>query len=132
MQIEQSALAKAFRGELVSQDPDDEPATMLLERIRLTRNGEAAAPRRGRTGRSDDTTTAAEPTNGYAPAQSEEPLDLVIAAFQQGEPRLGATAITQATGLDAAVVKRALAALVNSGQVRVHGRARGTTYEWAT
>lgn len=28
-----SALAKAFRGELVPQDPDDEPATELLERI---------------------------------------------------------------------------------------------------
>jgi type I restriction enzyme S subunit len=30
-------LAKAFRGELVSQDPNDEPASMLLERIRAAR-----------------------------------------------------------------------------------------------
>jgi type I restriction enzyme S subunit len=30
-------LAKAFRGELVSQDPNDEPATALLERIREER-----------------------------------------------------------------------------------------------
>ena len=29
-----SILAKAFRGELVPQDPDDEPAATLLERIR--------------------------------------------------------------------------------------------------
>jgi len=29
-----SLLAKAFRGELVSQDPSDEPASVLLERIR--------------------------------------------------------------------------------------------------
>ncbi|MCX6033198.1 MAG: restriction endonuclease subunit S [Chloroflexi bacterium] len=32
-----SLLAKAFRGELVPQDPDDEPAAVLLERIRAAR-----------------------------------------------------------------------------------------------
>jgi type I restriction enzyme S subunit len=32
--LTQSILAKAFRGDLVPQDPNDEPATVLLERIR--------------------------------------------------------------------------------------------------
>lgn len=32
--VPQSILAKAFRGELVSQNPDDEPASVLLERIK--------------------------------------------------------------------------------------------------
>lgn len=36
----ESILAKAFRGELVPQDPDDEPASVLLERIRASSNGE--------------------------------------------------------------------------------------------
>jgi type I restriction enzyme, S subunit len=32
--LEQAILAKAFRGELVPQDPNDEPASVLLARIR--------------------------------------------------------------------------------------------------
>ena len=36
--LNQSILAKAFRGELVPQDPDDEPADVLLERIRMDAN----------------------------------------------------------------------------------------------
>ena len=36
-QLNRSILAKAFRGELVEQDPNDEPASVLLERIRVDR-----------------------------------------------------------------------------------------------
>lgn len=45
--LTQSILAKAFRGELVPQDPNDEPASALLERIKAQR---ASAPKakRGR------------------------------------------------------------------------------------
>ncbi len=32
--LPQSILAKAFRGELVPQNPNDEPASVLLERIK--------------------------------------------------------------------------------------------------
>jgi type I restriction enzyme S subunit len=35
--LEQAILAKAFRGELVPQDPADEPAAVLLERIKSQR-----------------------------------------------------------------------------------------------
>jgi type I restriction enzyme S subunit len=43
--LDQAVLAKAFRGELLPQDPNDEPASILLERVRDRRHG-AAQPRR--------------------------------------------------------------------------------------
>lgn len=41
-------LATAFRGDLVPQDPSDEPADQLLARLRAKRDTAPAAPRRGR------------------------------------------------------------------------------------
>lgn len=43
--FEQSILSKAFRGELVPQDPNDEPASILLERIRQEKARVAAQPK---------------------------------------------------------------------------------------
>ncbi len=40
--LDQSILAKAFRGELVPQDPNDEPSSVILERIRAERASESS------------------------------------------------------------------------------------------
>jgi type I restriction enzyme S subunit len=45
--LDQAVLAKAFRGELVPQDPNDEPAGVLLERIRAER-GTSEKPKQRR------------------------------------------------------------------------------------
>ena len=47
-QLDQSILAKAFRGELVPQDPNDEPANLLLERIRAERERLGNSKKRGK------------------------------------------------------------------------------------
>ncbi|MHB8469038.1 MAG: restriction endonuclease subunit S domain-containing protein [Gaiellaceae bacterium] len=46
--LRRSILASAFRGQLVPQDPDDEPASVLLERIASERAAAPKPPRRSR------------------------------------------------------------------------------------
>jgi hypothetical protein len=54
-QLTPALLTKAFRGELVPQDPNDEPASVLLERIlaaRVVAKGNGAKPQRRKTDKS--------------------------------------------------------------------------------
>lgn len=56
-QLEQSILAKAFRGELVPQDPSDEPASVLLERIQAERAKQEAEAKTATARKSTGKTT---------------------------------------------------------------------------
>jgi type I restriction enzyme S subunit len=47
--LRQAVLKRAFEGRLVAQDPDDEPASALLERIRAAREARAAGGKKRKT-----------------------------------------------------------------------------------
>ena len=49
--LRQAILKKAFSGQLVSQDPNDEPASVLLDRIRAEREQLTKGPRHRKTGK---------------------------------------------------------------------------------
>jgi type I restriction enzyme S subunit len=72
-------LAKAFRGELVPQDPSDEPAIVLLERIRAARQVEAAAGKPSLRGRRKAATNPDQIAMDAAPV----PLDFLAGLLRE-------------------------------------------------
>jgi type I restriction enzyme S subunit len=102
-------LAKAFRGELVPQDPNDEPASVLLERIRAARQAQAGAGKPSRRGR-PKAAAAPEPINrNAAPAPSEPlPPDL-LAQLMRECGALSERALLAASELDPASFQAQLA-----------------------
>jgi hypothetical protein len=89
--LDPAVLAKAFRGELVPQDPNDEPASALLERIRAER-AVASAKRRCAHGRSKKLANRA----CGSPALRGSPRD--VSYMRRGRRRAGASADVRPAG----------------------------------
>jgi type I restriction enzyme S subunit len=70
-QLESSILAKAFRGELVPQESNDEPASVLLERIRAEREQQQPQASRGRRTRRSTTDPPADVNNDECDEQDD-------------------------------------------------------------
>lgn len=115
-----SLLARAFRGELVSQDPNDEPAEKLLERIRAARAVQPSVirTRRARTPRQAAISTSAQSVAAM-PAPADMPTTQTSTAPQVSSFDLTSTLATpagsrtladlrKAAGLNQAVVAKAM------------------------
>jgi hypothetical protein len=74
--LESAILAKAFLGELVPQDPNDEPASVLLERIRAQRATTEGEPKRQRRTKTRRREATSDPEPGaIAKATTPRPSD---------------------------------------------------------
>jgi type I restriction enzyme S subunit len=144
-QIENSVLERAFRGELVPQDPDDEPASVLLERIRAQREEEerTAASRssrlrgsksgsrtRNRKGAKDAKSTPYPSTIPDLKAAEPDLLQAVLDHLQTiGTPQ-SKDQILQALNQPAHHWPNLRQALATHPKIQTTGQKRGTRYGW--
>ena len=106
-------LAKAFRGELVPQDPNDEPANVLLERIRAARQVGAGAGKSSGRGRKK---AAALPDQLHLDAVPVPP-DLLSGLLRECGA-LSERALLAASELDAGRFRRQLEHELKAGSIR--------------
>lgn len=133
--LTQSILAKAFRGELVPQDENDEPAAVLLERIRgqhsqAVQVGRRSAPQQAtrrsltsRTGKPATLSLVAE-----TPASYVRNIPQTILAHMQPRVEYSRADIADALGLSTSDWNWAIRQLKEEGKVVQTGERRGARY----
>ena len=81
-QLTQSILAKAFRGELVPQDPNDEPASVLLERIRAERENRENVAKTAKKPAANKKQPSKKAQPQLEPKPQLEPIQLELPLFE--------------------------------------------------
>jgi len=132
-QLTPSLLAKAFRGELVEQYPNDEPASVLLERIRSERSTRVPTLRRRIVSPLSTHKTQIlkpepfPPTTGPVVLNSGIIPDRILAVMQTGRDYSRAE-ITAASGISDTEWTWAIKQLKEKGKVKQKGERRGAKY----
>lgn len=88
--LAQSILAKAFRGELVEQDSNDEPASLLLERIKLEQLEEPKPAKRTRSTKDKAAQKVEEVSSTEASEESIQLQSEVLSMLQKANVELSA------------------------------------------
>ncbi len=127
--LRQSILKQAFSGQLIPQDPNDEPASILLERLR----GQQAAPVKASREKTVPLRNAKLAFN--AEPKSDTPdyasLDSVISAIldlMQPGREYSRADLADTLGLNTGRWNAAIQELKRRGQVRQVGEKRGARY----
>ena len=117
-----AVLAKAFRGGLVEQDPEDEPAERLLERIRVERKNMPAKKKRGRVIKKTLTDTIQVVDSVSVAADAKQGA---LSTILRMRGRLTPEALLQASGLDIDAFYDHLKAELDDGGIREVRKGRG-------
>lgn len=124
-------LAKVFRGELVEQDPRDEPASVLLDRVAAQRSASTHQPKKRTTTK---TRTTREPKEAAAMTKSRKDDDVKDKPYLAGHlRRIGApataAALFKAAELPVADFYKQLVWEVSQGYVKDNQTSLETSYE---
>jgi type I restriction enzyme, S subunit len=106
--LDAAILGKAFRGELVPQDPDNEPAAKLLDRIKAERAATAAKPQKSGRGR---------PPKGDKVILASIDVGLKAVAYGNSPRPKGNSGMTKSRQDEDVMGKPYLAGLLKSGRL---------------